>query len=90
MILDGEFSAFEIVLQNDCKAIYFSFLELETSKIDHIWIEHDHILPSANHKSTLLRFWFTYKAQNVGIVEKETRLNQHLIFNFFKSKVNHM
>ena len=32
---------------------------------------YDHILPFTNHKSTLLRFWFIYKAENIGIVENE-------------------
>ena len=37
-------------------------LQLETSRIDHICIEYDHMLTFTNHESTLLRFWFIYKA----------------------------
>ena len=36
------------------QSLIFIFLHLETSKIDHIWIEYDHILPFTNHKSALL------------------------------------
>ena len=85
----GEFGAFEIFMQNECFAKP-GFLLLETSKIDHIWIEYDHILQLTNHKSTRLRFWLIYKIYNAGIVEKETPLNHPLVFNFSKNKVNHM
>ena len=37
-------------------------LQSLTSKIDHIWIDYDRILPFTDHKSTLLRFWYIYKA----------------------------
>ena len=63
VILVGEFGALEIFMQNDRLAKPdFSFFKIQTSKIDHTWTEYDHILLSTDHKSTLLRFWFMYKA----------------------------
>ena len=58
-----EFGAFEIFMQNDFfgKPDFSYFSQLETSKLDHIWIDHDHILPFTDHKSALPRFWFIYK-----------------------------
>ena len=37
-------------------------LQLRTSKIDHIWLEYDHILPFTDHRSILA---FSYEAQSV-------------------------
>ena len=63
VFLVGEFGAFKIFIQNDCFAKPdFSYFQLKPSQIDHIWKEYDHILPFTNHKSTLLQFWFIYKA----------------------------
>ena len=50
MFLVGEFGTFEIFMQNDyLEKPDFSY---QTLKIDHIWTEHDHILPLTSHKST--------------------------------------
>ena len=83
---------FEIFCENDFlkKPDFSCFSNHKNKKIDHIWTEYDHILPFTNHKSALLRFWLTYKAYKVDIVDKETPLNHLLIFNFSKNKANHM
>ena len=43
-------------------ATFLIFLQLETSQLDVICTDYDHILPFVSHKSTLVRFCFIYKA----------------------------
>ena len=60
----GEFGTLEIFMHNNClvKPDFSLFLQLQTSKLDRIWTEYDHISSLTNHQSTLLRFWLIYKA----------------------------
>ena len=58
VFLAGKFGTLEIFFEKMTvwhSLIFFIFLQLQTSKIDHIWTEHDHILSFINHKSTLLQ-----------------------------------
>ena len=64
VFLVGEFGTFMIIF---CKMIVWQSptfrISLTTNiEIDHIWAEYDHVLPFTNPKSTLLQFWFIYKA----------------------------
>ena len=68
-----------------------SLIKLENfsnyKRIDHIWTKCDHTLLFTNHKSTLLQFWYIYKAENVGRVEKAVEKENLLItpnFQFFQ------
>ena len=58
----GEFGIFEIFIQNHCfaKPDFSYFSKRKRQKYILIWIEYNHILPFANHKSTPLRFILFY------------------------------
>ena len=73
VFLVGEFGTFKIFMQKWLfgKAWFFIFLQPQSSRIDDIWTEYDHIFLFTDHKSTPRRFCFIYNASNVGIVEKK-------------------
>ena len=64
MFLVDEFGAFKIFMFciTVLQSLIFHYLKLQTSKIDHIWIDYDHILSFTNQKSALLQFVFIYEA----------------------------